>query len=75
MVYNPTKRTETTEKITEKIDFKLEMDLCIYTKDKNDAGMRQIKNTILLQNDGSFLSYLQSNALASLIHFVACKQT
>ena len=42
-------------------------------KDRNKAGMKKLKNTTLLRNDGGFLSGLQRNALASLVHFVVCK--
>ena len=41
-------------------------------KDKNKAGMRKLKHTTLLQNDGALLSGLQRNALASVVHFVVC---
>ena len=34
--------------------------------------MENLKNTTLLQNDGTLLSVLQCNALASLVHFVVC---
>ena len=34
------------------------------------AGMRKLKNTTLLHNDGGLLSGLQCNTLPSLVHFV-----
>ena len=37
---------------------------------KNRAGIRKLKSTTLLQNDGGLLSGLQHNALASPAHFV-----
>ena len=38
-------------------------------KDRNKAGLRKLKDTTLLQNDGILLSGTEHNALASLVHF------
>ena len=50
---------------------------CICKMDRNKAEMRKFKNTTPVWNDGSLLSCLQCNALASLVpfvvHFVVCK--
>ena len=40
---------------------------------RNKAGMRKLKNTTLLQNDGVLLSGLQLNALEALVHFALNK--
>ena len=37
---------------------------------RSKAGIRELKNTTLLRNDGVLLSGLQCNPLASLVHFV-----
>ena len=42
-------------------------------KERNKAGIGKLKNTTLLWNDGTLLSGLQCNVLASLVHFVLCK--
>ena len=55
------------EKVSEKVFILSQGWTC--KKDRNKAGMRKLKNTTLLRNDGG----LQRNALASLVHFVVCK--
>ena len=42
-------------------------------KDRNQAGMRKLRNTTLLRNDGGLFSDLQCNALAYLVHFTRNK--
>ena len=39
--------------------------------DRNKARMRELKNSNILRNDGTLLSGLQCNALASLDHFAS----
>ena len=57
----PSKRAETRGKGFWKKTFQV--------RECKKAGMRKLKNTTLLRNNGALLSGLQRNALASLVHF------